>query len=93
MGWGNRTRQGGNQRRATIKRIMQRDGYTCACGRPATEVDHIVNLASGGTHDDANLRAICRACHKIKTDAEATRGRVAFNAKRWRPSGAHPGDV
>ena len=93
MGWGNPARQGGNQRRATVKRIMARDGYTCACGRPATEIDHVRNLAAGGTNDDSNLRAICRDCHKIKTDAEAARGRAAFNAKRMRPTTAHPGDI
>lgn len=34
---------------------------------PAVEVDHIVALANGGTHDRANLQSLCSACHIIKT--------------------------
>ncbi|WP_221899405.1 HNH endonuclease [Xanthomonas sp. GW] len=40
----------------------------------ATEVDHILNVAEGGTDDDANLQAICTDCHGAKTQAEARRG-------------------
>ncbi len=42
---------------------------------PATEVDHIVNVESGGTDDDSNLEAICSPCHKAKTAREAQAGR------------------
>lgn len=54
-------------------RILTRDRYLCqAClskGRPApaTEVDHIIPKAIGGTDDDGNLSAICHACHVDKT--------------------------
>jgi 5-methylcytosine-specific restriction protein A len=36
----------------------------------ATEVDHIINKANGGTDDDDNLQSICSSCHKDKTAAE-----------------------
>jgi hypothetical protein len=34
---------------------------------PATEVDHIIALANGGTHDRSNLQSLCSACHINKT--------------------------
>ncbi len=57
--------------------IFERDGYLCqVCKRagritPATEIDHIKNKASGGTDEPDNLQAICKACHKIKTQSES----------------------
>jgi len=33
----------------------------------ATEVDHILSKANGGTDDENNLQAICKVCHRIKT--------------------------
>lgn len=33
----------------------------------ATEVDHVVPLAQGGTNDDDNLQALCHSCHSRKT--------------------------
>lgn len=52
-------------------------GPDCAmgCGRPATEVDHIVPLARGGApYDFENLRPVCRPCNASKgarTDSPA----------------------
>ena len=40
---------------------------TCSCGAPATDVDHVVPLRDGGTHDWSNLQALCHACHSTKT--------------------------
>jgi len=38
------------------------------CGRPARDVDHIIELADGGCfHDLKNLRALCHGCHQKKT--------------------------
>lgn len=60
---------------------LQRDNYLCqiclAKGylTPATEVDHIINKANGGTDDLENLQSICSACHKIKTQTESHGGR------------------
>ena len=30
---------------------------------PASEVHHILPLSRGGTHDEANLAALCKPCH------------------------------
>lgn len=63
------------------ERIMQRDRGLCQpCIRKgiitsAYAVDHIVPKAAGGTDDDTNLEAICRCCHKQKTQQEASAGR------------------
>jgi 5-methylcytosine-specific restriction protein A len=40
---------------------------------PAAQVDHITPVAEGGTDADSNLQAICKACHDLKTQAEAKR--------------------
>ena len=38
------------------------------CGRPAKDVDHIIELADGGCfHDLNNLRSLCHDCHQKKT--------------------------
>lgn len=50
-------------------------GNACVkCGDTATEIDHIVELASGGTDDIENLQPLCTQCHKQKTSQ--------FNSKR-----------
>lgn len=33
----------------------------------ASEVDHIVALADGGTHAASNLRSLCKPCHSRRT--------------------------
>jgi 5-methylcytosine-specific restriction protein A len=40
----------------------------------ASEVDHIVPKAEGGTDSESNLQAISRPCHLLKTQEEAKRG-------------------
>lgn len=40
------------------------------CGGVATQVDHIVPLSLGGTHDPANLQSICKRCHMTKSSSE-----------------------
>ena len=46
--------------------------HCLAAGRttPATDVDHVVAKARGGTDDPRNLQALCHACHSTKTAAE-----------------------
>ena len=75
---GNTTERGyGHAWRKLRAQVLERDGYLCqACkakGRitPATEVDHIINKASGGTDDIDNLQALCKPCHKAKTQTES----------------------
>jgi 5-methylcytosine-specific restriction endonuclease McrA len=43
---------------------LARDGGMCVlCGAPATDADHIVPRAQGGSDDLANLRSLCHRCH------------------------------
>ncbi|MGE8439936.1 MAG: HNH endonuclease [Pseudomonas palmensis] len=61
--------------------VLKRDGWICRCAecqaagrvRNASEVDHIVPKAEGGTDHPSNLAAINPDCHKRKTQAEAAR--------------------
>lgn len=50
--------------------ILRRDKYRCRlCSNRAREVDHIVELADGGSFSDwSNLRSLCHACHQAKTN-------------------------
>lgn len=56
--------------------VMMRDFQICQpCTRNnrvtlATEVDHIIPKAKGGTDDLSNLQAICEDCHKKKTNKD-----------------------
>lgn len=57
------------------KRVLERDAHLCQCsyckadGRTtvATEVDHILPKAKGGTDAMSNLQAINKQCHVRKT--------------------------
>lgn len=74
--WG--SGRGGRPWRRIRDRILLRDQYTCrACGHVTKdlEVDHIINVAEGGSDDDSNLQALCVPCHQEKTAAESARGR------------------
>lgn len=67
------------------KAIFSRDLVLCqsclAAGRysVAEEIDHIIPLSQGGTDDESNLQALCKACHKAKTRLERLEGaRIDF---------------
>jgi 5-methylcytosine-specific restriction endonuclease McrA len=49
--------------------ILRRDKYKCVlCGKWAQEVDHIIEMADGGSfHEPSNLRSLCYECHQSKT--------------------------
>ena len=47
-------------------RVCWADGAVTA----ATDVDHIVPRAKGGTDERGNLQALCRSCHSVKTSTE-----------------------
>ncbi|WP_425274384.1 HNH endonuclease [Pseudomonas kitaguniensis] len=67
--------RGGRPWRRKRESILIRDNYTCrVCGLTTKdlEVDHIINVAQGGTDDDGNLQAICIPCHKAKTARESS---------------------
>lgn len=53
------------------------------CGDRATEVDHIIELAAGGTNTIDNVQPLCRDCHKAKTSR--------FNSTRQRATESHRG--
>ncbi|MBF8766024.1 HNH endonuclease [Pseudomonas putida] len=79
---GNTTERGyGHAWRLKRERILKRDDYLCRqcaqAGRvaEATEVDHIVNKAAGGSDADENLQALCEKCHKAKTAGESRAAR------------------
>lgn len=67
----------GWEEQAEHKAILQRDNHRCytpfpdICTGTATQVDHIINLAAGGTDHPHNKRAICPLCHRRKTAHEA----------------------
>lgn len=61
-----------------------RDKYKCVkCGRPATEVHHIIHLSPSNIWDPAvslnpeNLMSVCRDCHFEEHRGEHARGREA----------------
>lgn len=67
-----------------------RDAHLCqrclAKGRPtpATQVDHIIPKAKGGTDDPENLQAICDECHAEKTSEDSGyRPRRRIGADGW----------
>jgi hypothetical protein len=51
------------------------------CGDRATDVDHIIELAAGGTNTIDNVQPLCKPCHIAKTSS--------FNATR--PTEPHRG--
>ena len=72
----------------TRRRILARDNDTCQhCGGGATHVDHIQPAAAGGSDEDENLQALCKACHARKTGREANLTRKTNK----RPDEPHPG--
>jgi hypothetical protein len=70
--------------------VFKRAGGTCevvGCGARATDCDHVIAWADGGTDDESNLRALCREHHR-KVTAEQARAR---NLRHLRPKEQHPG--
>lgn len=57
-----------------IRKRVLREEPNCRCGRRASEVDHIIPKAEGGTNERSNLQALCSVCHRTKTMTEAARG-------------------
>lgn len=78
--------------RKTRLRILTRDHGIChICGGPgATQVDHIIAIAEGGTDSDDNLAPIHpHPCHAHKSSAEGHHARWATRATRTPEP--HPG--
>jgi 5-methylcytosine-specific restriction protein A len=82
MAWaGKGSGRGGRPWRRKRARVLAKDDGLCrTCRRKgrvtvATQVDHVVALAEGGTDDEGNLASICDDCHEAKTLAESKRAR------------------
>lgn len=70
--------------------VLTRDRHMCqAClakGRftPATEVDHVIPKAKGGTDALDNLAALCTPCHREKTTRDSGgKPRPTFGHDGW----------
>lgn len=69
--------RGGRPWRRLRDAVLKRDEHLCqpckAAGglTLATQVDHIVPKARGGTDAMENLQGICAACHAVKSQREA----------------------
>lgn len=73
---------------------MRRDNGECQIKGPrclgnATEADHRIPWAEGGTDSIENGQAACDPCHKEKTHTERLRGMKKRSRKREPMS--HPG--
>jgi 5-methylcytosine-specific restriction endonuclease McrA len=74
-------------RRAFRRASQKVRGLPCHwCGRPSTELDHVVAIADGGApYDTANLVPACRACNAAR-GAEVARRRASgagHPSRRW----------
>jgi 5-methylcytosine-specific restriction protein A len=85
-----------------IRRVVLDEEPDCRiCGAPATDVDHILNRARGGSDDRSNLRSLCSACHRGVTSSQGGRaataqgiGGAGSNGKRGGSGGPlQPGDL
>lgn len=52
--------------RKTRARILKASPTCAYCGEPATEIDHLVPVAKGGTDHLDNLVSACRSCNRSK---------------------------
>ena len=66
------------------QRVLRRDGHACRrCGRPATDVDHRVELIDGGAaYETGNLQSLCPECHGAKS-SESRYRRARRAASSW----------
>lgn len=73
-GWTDSLYPGGAIPPEIRRRVIERDHSQCqSCG--ATEnltLDHIIPQSKGGTHDEANLRVLCRSCNSSKNNKLAS---------------------
>ena len=63
------TQRGYDVKWRRIRAMFLRKYPSCVrCGAEATDVDHIISLAKGGTNEWVNLQSYCHSCHSIKTN-------------------------
>lgn len=75
------------------QRVFQRDKWRCqlglsVCTGRAVEVDHIDR---NDDHRLVNLRAVCSACHRVRTQEQAAEATRAMWARTRVPEERHPG--
>lgn len=97
-GTGASARVGTARHKRQRARILRRDGYQCqlhltGCLGTATDMDHVVNVAAGGSDDDSNMQALCHPCHQKKTSGEAVAARAAKRERLKLPTSRHPGQL
>ena len=68
------------------RRVLDRDGWRCVrCSRAGRlEVDHIVPMIAGGSHEMTNLQTLCRPCHFAKTAEENSARSECPERAKWR---------
>ena len=86
---------------AIVQRILARDHHRCQhvrydtarrCLARATDVDHIINYAVGGTDEDSNLQSLCEYHHRQKSGREGgIASGASRRAKRDAAKPVHPG--
>jgi 5-methylcytosine-specific restriction endonuclease McrA len=68
--------------------VLDAAGWRCQiCGKTANTADHVLPLALGGTHDLANLRALCQSRNsvlgaRVTNEIKAAR-RIGSRSRRW----------
>jgi hypothetical protein len=106
MAW-HRRAEPSNWKTIKAQVMVAHDGRCHVCGHgDSDQVDHLVNVARGGSHDVDNLAPIhgtaygtnpcptcSRHCHQEKTRAEQQAGRATSNRNRKRPTEQHPGRI
>lgn len=76
--------RGGRPWRRLKDSMLLRDRHTCQhCKRVGgeLELDHIINVAAGGTDDESNLQILCVDCHKIKSQVESSNGQYGLTSR------------
>jgi 5-methylcytosine-specific restriction endonuclease McrA len=77
-------------RRQIIARAKGLCEHSDGCTYTGQDVDHILNLAKGGTDASDNLQLLCAWHHKRKTSKEASEARGPRESI-YRKKEAHPG--
>lgn len=67
--WGNNYQQGNLYQNKLRSFIFNRSNGKCVyCGAKATEIDHVIPKAKGGTNSSYNLVASCKSCNQMKSN-------------------------
>jgi 5-methylcytosine-specific restriction endonuclease McrA len=85
------------QHREWRRGVLDRDQRVCQlqypgrCTQVATQADHIIEIADGGSPFDlGNGQAVCEPCHKLKTSLHANKTRWSDRSSTTHPDETHP---